>query len=73
MFASDRLVLLRAERGLSRSALHRALVRRGCERCRALINRWEAGTSEPSANDVELLAEVLGVSVDELFTSAGGR
>jgi transcriptional regulator with XRE-family HTH domain len=67
MFSCNQLTALRGERGLSRSDLHRALVRRGFERCRALINRWEAGTSEPTASEVALLAETLHVPVASLF------
>lgn len=67
MFACNQLVTLREERELSRSDLHRALVRRGFEGCRARINRWESGASEPSANEVALVAEVLDVPIADLF------
>ena len=70
MFLCSRLSVLRLERGLSRSALHRALVRRGLDRCRALLNRWEAGTSVPSANEVALLAATLDVPVEALFDTS---
>ena len=67
MFSFDQLAALRQARGLSRSDLHRALVRRGFEGCRARINRWESGASEPSASEVALVAEVLDVPIADLF------
>lgn len=70
MFNHDRLVATRVARKLTRSDLHRALVRRGFDRCRAMINRWEDGTSLPTANEVALLAATLGVPVESLFDSA---
>ena len=67
MFSSHQLTALREARGLTRSELHRALVRRGFNGCRALINRWETGTSEPSASEVALLATVLDNAVADFF------
>lgn len=67
MFSHARLAALRAQRGLSRSDLYRALVQRGLARCRSLIDRWESGTSEPSASEAALLATVLAVPLNELF------
>ena len=67
MFSSTRLVALRQGQSLSRSDLHRALVRRGLTRCRSLIDRWETGKSEPSASEAALLAAVLGASLEQLF------
>ena len=70
MFSHARLVSLREERGISRSDLHRALILRGLNRCRSLIDRWETGRSEPSATEVALLAAVLDVPIDRLFDLA---
>lgn len=70
MFSSTRLVALRQQQMLSRSDLHRALVRRGLTRCRSLIDRWETGKSEPSASEVAMLAAVLGTTLDQFFAPA---
>lgn len=70
MFSHARLIANRQERGLSRSDLHRALVRRGLSRCRSLIDRWETGRSEPSASEAAHIAAVLGVPLDALFDAA---
>ena len=69
MFSSTRLVALRQGQSLSRSDLHRALVRRGLTRCRSLIDRWETGKSEPTASEAALIAVVLGARLDQLFTT----
>lgn len=68
MFSSAKLMAARESAGMSRSDLHRALVRVGVDRCRALVDRWESpGGSVPSANEAAALAAVLGIRLDELF------
>lgn len=71
MFSPTSLTRIRERRGLTRSAVHRALVRRGLERCRSMVDRWESGRSEPSASEVEHIAAVLEVPIADLFTPVG--
>ncbi|MFH1464783.1 MAG: helix-turn-helix transcriptional regulator [Pseudomonadota bacterium] len=67
MFSPANLERIRIHRGWSRSELHRRLVRRGLDRCRALIDLWASGRAEPRATEVEVLAEVLQVPLQDLF------
>lgn len=67
MFSTSRLMQIRTDRHLTRSQVHRELVRAGSECCRSLVDRWESGRSEPSASDLELLANVLQVPMADLF------
>jgi len=57
----------RARKNLSRSQLHLALAHVGVERCRALIDGWHAGTSQPRASDLIALATVLQVPMESFF------
>ena len=72
-FSHEKLAKLRHARGLSRSALHRELVRRGHTLCRSLVNKWELARSIPSANDAWMLALVLEVPIADLFVPDGIR
>jgi len=68
MFLCERAVSLREALGLSRSDLHRAMVRAGYNGCRAQINRWERGDAEPSVREVVLLATALHRPVTDLLS-----
>lgn len=72
MFSYVKLVTARESSGFTRSSFHRALIRGGLDRCRALVDRWESGRSEPSASEVATIARVLGVRIEDLFEPADG-
>lgn len=67
LFAPSRLEELRARRGLSRSDLHRSLILVGVKRCRALIDHWARGRSEPRASELLALSFILGAPMAEFF------
>ncbi len=66
-FSPQRLTAARQARELTRSQLHIELALVGVERCRALIDLWSTGASEPRANEVAALATVLRIDIDALF------
>lgn len=67
MFSPQRLKDLRRRQGLTCSDIHRHLLGIGIVRCRALVNSWEAGKATPGANEVQALALLLGVRLEDLF------
>ena len=69
MFAHARITSSRIRCGFSRSKLHQELVLVGVRRCRALIDHWETGRSEPRASELFGLASVLGVPISDFFES----
>lgn len=68
-FDADGLMRIRKAAGLSRTALHTAIVRLNLHdtHCRNMINRWERGLSDPIASDVCALAYVLNVPISNFF------
>lgn len=66
-FVPSRLTLFRLHRGLTRSDLHQALIQGGVRRCRALIDHWERGRSEPRASDLFALSCILGRPMAAFF------
>jgi hypothetical protein len=66
-FSTRLLAKARERKQLSRSQLHLALAHVGVERCRALIDAWHAGTSQPRASDLVALATVLEVPMESFF------
>lgn len=68
MFSHERLRKAREARGYTRTDLHLELVLIGVRRCRALIDLWEGGRSEPRASDLEALARVLEVPISSFFS-----
>jgi len=73
MFSPPRLRLARQQRGLSRSQLHHELILLGVRRCRAMMDLWENGRSEPRATEVQALATVLQVPIAALYEPPGSE
>lgn len=69
-FSPRRLTAAREARGLSRSQVHIEMARVGQGRCRALIDLWSTGASDPRASDLAALAFVLDVPIDYFFERA---
>lgn len=62
MSLATKLVSLRKEKGLTQIALAEKL-----DVSRQAISRWEVGTSVPSTDNLKVLCELYGVSVDYLL------
>jgi len=64
-FDHSRLAALRAERGLTQSQLGEK-----CGTDKTVVWHWEKGDSAPRADMLPLVADALGVSIDDLFTGS---
>lgn len=73
MFSPTRLRRARLQRGLSRSQLHQELILLGVLRCRAMMDLWESGRSEPRASEVQALATILQIPIADLYESKGSE
>lgn len=62
-----RLSQLRLKAGMTQEDAAHALRRKGFKATGLSISRWERGTHEPRSNVIPALAEVYGVSIDELY------
>lgn len=58
----DKLIYLRKQKGLTQSNLAEAL-----NVSRQAVSRWEVGTAVPSTDNLKVLSNLYGVSVDYLL------
>jgi hypothetical protein len=66
----DRQALEQAmqDRGLTATALHRELIRRGCEVSEASVRKWISGAvADPGGSYVAAIAAVLGREMEYFF------
>ncbi len=64
-FDHDKLARLRNERGLTQTQLGEK-----CGADKTVVSHWETGASAPRVDALPLVAEALGVSIDDLYTGA---
>lgn len=69
-FNPERLNKLRLRNGYTQEDLAHELRRRGMKTSAKQIRRWEMGAHAPRADVIPLLADALGVPMDELFGDA---
>ena len=62
MTLSEKLALLRREKGLSQMAVAEAL-----HVSRQAVSRWEQGAAAPSSDNLIYLSELYGITLDELI------
>lgn len=65
MTLSDKLVFLRKREGLSQMVIAEQL-----DVSRQAVSRWEAGTSKPSTENLQLLCKIYQVTMDYLLDDA---
>lgn len=68
-FTGDELKRRRLAAGLSRNDIVAEFIRAGERVSEATLIRWEAGDSQPRAEDLAMVASILGCSLDDLFDS----
>lgn len=66
-FSGDRLQQARLRKGWTQTDLAHALRNRGLKTTGGQIWRWESGEHSPRSSVIPVLAEELGVSMDELY------
>lgn len=66
-FSGDRLQQARLRKGLTQTDLAHALRNRGLKTTGGQIWRWESGEHTPRASMIPMLADELGISMDELY------
>lgn len=64
-FDHAKLANLRNEKGLTQAQLGEK-----CGADKTVISHWENGASAPRADTLPLVADALGVSIDDLYTVA---
>lgn len=69
-FNAKAIAAFRQQRGLTQRELMMKLDDYKFDTTEQTLSRWENGESEPDASVVALLAKVLGVSINDLFTNA---
>ncbi len=62
-FDHAKLAALRAEKGMTQAELGEK-----CGADKTVVWHWEKGDSAPRADTLPLVADALGVAIDELFT-----
>lgn len=67
---SNNLRAARKAHGWTQDDLAKILQSRGIKASRPTVNTWETGRHEPSAATIKVVAEVLGVTVDELLETS---
>lgn len=72
-FSPESLRQFRADKGYSKAKLARKMVSLGACTSTTLISQYERGSVMPSALTLPLLADVLEIRIDDMFTEGAAQ